>query len=168
MGATFAILGLVGAAVLAGTIFYLKKKTRQRKHQDELDTYFEKLPATGRTNRNITSSQNLGGSNDYGLGPSAADLTSPANNQAYMPRDVHYGATGQYPAQYPDQFANYNGLEYPPERGSVVERPSSFAPGTAYAAAMSQRGQQYNYQGQVEDPNAVPNHPFADPERRLY
>jgi len=167
MGATFAILGLVGAAVLAGTIFYLRKKARQRKHQDELDTYFEKLPTSGRTDRAKTSNQNLGG-NEYGLGPSAVDLTSPASNQAFMPRDVHYGATGQYPTQYQDQFANYNGLEYPPERGSVVERPSSIAPGTAYAAAMSQRGQQYNYQGQAEDPNTVPNHPFADPERRLY
>jgi len=167
MGATFAILGLVGAAIIAGIIFYLRKKAHQRKQQDELDTYFEKLPASGRTDRTTTSNQNLGG-NEYGLGPSAADLTSPTSNQAFMPRDVHYGATGQYPTQYPDQFANYNGLEYPPERGSVVEAPSSFAPGTAYAAAMTQRGQQYNYQGQAEDPNAVPNHPFADPERRLY
>jgi hypothetical protein len=159
---------LLGAAVIAGTIFYLKKKSRQRKHQDDLDTYFEKLPPGGRTLiKNTSSNQNLGG-NEYGLGPSAADLTSPASNQAFMPRDVHYGATGQYPTQYPDHFANYNGLEYPPERGSVVENQSSFAPGTAYAAAMSQRGQQYNYQGQVEDPNTVPNHPFADPERRHY
>jgi len=167
VGVTFTILGLVGVAILAGIIFYMRKKSRQRKHQDELDTYFEKLPASGRTNRSAGSNQNLGG-NEYGLGPSAADLTSPASNQAFMPRDVHYGATGQYPTQYQDQFANYNGLEYPPERGSVIERPSSFAPGTAYAAAMSQRGQQYNYQGQAEDPNTVPNHPFADPERRHY
>jgi len=162
VGSTFAIIGLVGAAVLAATVFYLKKKSRQRKHQDDLDTYFEKLPASGRAIGNPPSTQNLGGGNEYGLGPSAVDLASPASNQAFLPRDVHYGATNQYP-----QYANYNGLEYPPERGSVVERPSSIAPGTAYAAAMSQRGH-YNYPGQVEDPNTVPNHPFADPERRLY
>ena len=166
MGATFALIGLVGAGVIAGTIFYLKKKTRQRKHRDDLDTYFEKLPAGGR-NRDISSNQNLGGGNEYGLGPSAADLTAPASAQAFMPRDVHYGATNQYPSMYPDPYPNYNGLEYPPERGSVIERPASFVPGTAYAAAMSQQGQ-YNYSGQVEDPNTVPNHPFADPEHRHY
>jgi hypothetical protein len=71
------------------------------------------------------------------------------------------------PANIPNQYPNYNGFEYPPERGSVVERPVSYAPGTAYAAAMSQRGQ-YHYEGQVEDPNTVPNHPFADPDNRRY
>jgi len=165
MGATFGLLGLVVAGVLAGIIFHLKKKTRRRRDQDDLDTYFEKLPVGGR-NRNIASNQNIGGSNAYGLGPSAADLTSPASNQAFIPRDVHYGATNQYPSVYPDQYPSYGGLEYPPERGSVIERPASFAPGTAYAAAMSQQGQYYH--GQVEDPNTVPNHPFADPEHRHY
>lgn len=166
MGTTFAIVGLVGAALIAGSIFYLTKKARQRKRQDELDTYFEKLPANRnpRTTRINTSNPNVGGGgNDLGLGPSATDLTAPANNQTYMPRDVHYGATDQYPEQYP----SYGGLEYPPDQGSVVDRPVSYAPGTAYAAAMSQRGQ-YNYEGQTEDPNTVPNHPFADPEHRLY
>ena len=171
MGATFALVGLVGAGLLAGTIFYLKKKTRQRRHQDDLDTYFEKLPvdANGRVTRIVPTNRGVDAStsNEYGLGPSAADLTSPTSAGAFMPRDVHYGATNQYPSMYPDQYPSHGGLEYPPERGSVVERPSSIAPGTAYAAAMSQRGQ-YNYSGQVEDPNTVPNHPFADPESRLY
>jgi hypothetical protein len=166
MGSTFAIVGLVGAALIAGSIFYLKKKARQRKRQDELDTYFEKLPANKKTTwikpSNVGGGGG-GGGNDLGLGPSATDLTAPADNQTYMPRDVHYGTTNQYPDQYP----SYNGLEYPPEQGSVAERPVSYVPGTAYAAAMSQRGQ-YNYEGQPEDPNAVPNHPFADPEHRLY
>jgi hypothetical protein len=157
MGSTFAIVGLVGVAIIIGATFFLIKRARKRKDEEELDTYFEKLPAN-----NNSSNRNPGG-NDYGLGPSATDLTAPANDQAYMSRDVHYGATGQYPSQYP----NYNGFEYPPERGSVVERPVSYAPGTAYAAAMSQRGQ-YNYEGQVEDPNNVPNHPFADPDNRRY
>ena len=158
MGSTFAIVGLVGVAVIIGATFFLIKKARKRRYKEELDTYFEKLPAN-----NNASNQNPGG-NDYGLGPSATDLTSPASDQAYMSRDVHYGATGQYPNQY----ANQSGFEYPPERGSVIERPVSYAPGTAYAAAMSQRGQQYHYEGQVEDPNAVPNHPFADPDNRRY
>lgn len=158
MGSTFAIVGLVGVALIIGIAFFLIKKARKRRDDEELDTYFEKLPA----NNNNASNQNPSG-NDYGLGPSATDLTTPANDQAYMSRDVHYGATGQHPTQY----ANYNGFEYPPDRGSVVERPVSYAPGTAYAAAMSQRGQ-YNYEGQVQDPNAVPNHPFADPDNRRY
>lgn len=138
----------------------MMKKARQRRDEDELDTYFEKLPPK---NSNNSDNPNSGGGNDYGLGPSATDLTSPANAQTYMSRDVHYGATDQYPSQYP----NYDGFEYPPERGSVAERPASFAPGTAYAAAMSQRGP-YNYGGPTEDPNTVPNHPFADPDNRRY
>jgi len=161
MGSTFAIVGLVGAAIIVGAVFFLAKKIRQRQDEDDLDTYFEKLPANhsnNATNRGIG-----GGGNDYGLGPSATDLTAPANSQTYMSRDVHYGST----SQYPNQFANYDGLEYPPERGSVVDRPVSYVPGTAYAAAMSQRGQ-YHYEGQVEDPNSVPNHPFADPHNRRY
>ena len=158
MGSTFAIVGLVGVAIIIGATFFLLKKVRKRRDEEELDNYFEKLPG----NSNNASNRNPSG-NEYGLGPSATDLTAPANDQAYMSRDVHYGATGQYPNQY----ANYNGFEYPPERGSVVERPVSYAPGTAYAAAMSQRGQ-YHYEGQVEDPNAVPSHPFADPENRRY
>lgn len=158
MGSTFAIVGLVGVAIIAGGIFFLVKKARQRRDEDELDNYFEKLPPGS----NNTNNRNLS-SNDYGLGPSATDVTAPAHGQAYMSRDVHYGGT----SQYPNQYANYNGFEYPPERGSVVEPPVSFAPGTAYAAAMSQRGQ-YHYEGQVEDPNAVPNHPFADPDNRHY
>ena len=158
MGSTFAIVGLVGVAIIIGATFFLLKKVRKRRDEEELDNYFEKLPG----NNNNASNRNPSG-NEYGLGPSATDLTAPANDQAYMSRDVHYGATGQYPNQY----ANYNGFEYPPERGSVVERPVSYAPGTAYAAAMSQRGQ-YHYEGQVEDPNAVPSHPFADPENRRY
>ena len=164
MGSTFAIVGLVGVAIIVGAVFFLIKKARKRRDENELDTYFEKFPANSGSNNNdnTATNQNLGG-NDYGLGPSATDLTSPANDQTYMSRDVHYGASGQYP----DQSANYNGFEYPPERGSVVERPVSFAPGTAYAAAMSQRGQ-YHYEGQIEDPNAVPNHPFADPHNRRY
>jgi len=160
MGSTFAIVGLVGVAIIVGAVFFVLKRVRQRREEDELDTYFEK-PAVN--NKNIP---NLGG-NDYGLGPSATDLTAPANDQAYMSRDVHYGATNQYPNQSSDQYPNYNGFEYPPERGSVVERPVSYAPGTAYAAAMSQRGQ-YHYEGQVEDPNTVPNHPFADTHNRRY
>jgi hypothetical protein len=164
MGSTFAIVGLVGVAVVVGAVFFMVKKARKRRNQDELDTYFEKLPAK---NSNSLSNQNLGGSNNYGLGPSAADLTTPANDQAYMSRDIHYGATSQYPDQYPTEYANYNGLEYPPERGSVVEPPALYVPGTAYAAAMAQRGP-YQYEGQVEDPNGVPNHPFADPNTRRY
>jgi len=164
MGTTFAIVGLVGVAIIVAAIFFVLKKVRQRREEDELDTYFEKPPVNNRSNAH---NPNIGGSNDFGLGPSATDLTAPANNQTYMSRDVHYGATNQYPNQHPDQYPNYDGFEYPPERGSVVERPVSFAPGTAYATAMSQRGQ-YRYEGQVEDPNAVPNHPFADPDNRLY
>jgi hypothetical protein len=159
MGSTFAIVGLVGVAIIVGAIFFVIKKARQRRDEDELDTYFEKLPG----NNDNVRSRNLGGGNEYGLGPSATDLTSPANDQAYMSRDVHYGATNQYTNQYP----NYDGFEYPPERGSVAERPVSYAPGTAYAAAMSQGGP-YHYGGQVEDPDAVPNHPFADPHNRRY
>ena len=160
MGTTFAIVGLVGAAIIVGAIFFLVKKVRQRKGEDDFDTYFEKLPPSRTTN---ASHRNIGGSNDFGLGPSATNLTAPANNQSYLSREVHYGSTNQYP----NQFANYDGLEYPPARGSVSDRPASFAPGTAYAAAMSQRGQ-YHYEGQVEDPNSVPNHPFADPDNRRY
>lgn len=157
MGSTFAIVGLVGAAIIGGAVFFLVKKVRQRKGKEDFDTYFEKLPAGRSNNRDIF------GGNDYGLGPSATDLTSPANHQAYMSRDVHYGST----SQYPNQFTNYNGLDYPPDRGSVADVPVSYAPGTAYAAAMSQRGQ-YLYEGQVQDPNSVPNHPFADPDNRRY
>ena len=160
MGSTFAIVGLVGAAVIGGAVFFLIKKVRQRKDEEDFDAYFEKPPVI---HSNNASSRDVGGGNDYGLGPSATDLTAPAHNQTYLPRDVHYGSTGQYP----NQFANYNGLEYPPDRGSVVDRPVSYAPGTAYAAAMSQRGQ-YRYEGQVEDPNTVPNHPFADTDHRCY
>jgi hypothetical protein len=160
MGSTFAIVGLVGAAIIVGAVFFLIKKVRQRKDQEDFDTYFEKLPAN---HSNNAVNRGVGGGNDFGLGPSATDLTSPASNQTYMPRDFHYGST----SQYPNQFANYGGLEYPPNRGSVIERPVSFAQGTAYAAAMSQRGQ-YHYEGHVEDPNAVPNHPFADPDNRRY
>jgi hypothetical protein len=159
MGSTFAIVGLIGVAMIGGAIFFVMKKARQRRAEDELDTYFEKLPP------NNANNPNHGGGNDYGLGPSATDLTAPANDQAYMSRDVHYGATNQYPNEYP--YPNYNGFEYPPERGSVVERPVSYAPGTAYAAAMGQQGP-YHYEGQVENPNAVPNHPFADPHNRHY
>lgn len=160
MGSTFAIVGLVGAALIIGAVFFLVKRVRQRKHEEDFDTYFEKLPA----NRNNNShNRDIGGGNDYGLGPSATDLASPANSHTYMPREVHYGSTGQYP----NQFANYDGLEYPPDRGSVVDHPVSYVPGTAYATAMSQRGQ-YCYEGQVEDPNTIPNHPFADPDTRRY
>lgn len=154
MGSTFAIVGLVGAAIIVGAVFFLVKKVRQRKDEEDFDTYFEKLPA---------SRSNNASGNDYGLGPSATDLTAPANQQSYMSRDVHYGST----SQYPNQFANYDGLEYPPNRGSVVDRPASYVPGTAYAAAMTQRGQ-YHYEGQVQDPNTVPNHPFADQNNRRY
>ena len=160
MGSTFAIVGLIGAAILTGAVFFLIKKLRQRKEEEEFDTYFEKLPAN---HGNKASSRDIGGGNDFGLGPSAADLTVPANSQAFVSRDVHYGSTNQYPSQP----ANYNCFEYPPARGSIVERPASYVQGTAYAAAMSQRGQ-YHYEGQVEDPNAVPNHPFADPDNRRY
>ena len=160
MGSTFAIVGLIGVAVITGAIFFVVKKARQRRDDDELETYFEKLPPK---NSNNFGNPNPGSSNDFGLGPSATDLTAPATSQTYMSRDVHYGGTEQYPNQYP----NYNGFEYPPERVSVSERPVSFAPGTAYAAAMSQRGP-YNYGGHVEDPNTVPNHPFADPDNRHY
>jgi len=159
MGSVFAIVSLIGVAIIIGAVFFLIKKARKRRDEEELDTYFEKTTAD---NGNSAGNRNLGG-NDFGLGPSATDLTSPADDQAYLSRDIHYGAT----EQYPNQYANYNGFEYPPERGSVIERPVSYVPGTAYAAAMSQRGQ-YNYQGQVEDPNAVPNHPFADPGNRRY
>lgn len=161
MGSTFAIVGLVGVAIIIGAVFFVIKKARKRRDQDELDTYFEKLPGN---NDNSASNRNVGGSNHV-PDPSAADFTSPAHDQAYMSRDVHYGTTDQYP----NPFANYNGFEYPPERGSVIERPGSaaYAPGTAYAAAMSQRGL-YHYQGQIEDPNTVPNHPFADPDNRRY
>jgi hypothetical protein len=151
---------LIGAAIIAGVIFYMMKKARQRRDEDELDTYFEKLPAKNSSGAN---NPNTGSGNDFGLGPSATDLTTPANAQTYMSRDVHYGGTDQYPSQYP----NYNGFEYPPDRTSVAERPVSFAPGTAYASAMSQQGP-YNYGVQAEDPNMVPNHPFADPENRRY
>jgi len=164
MGSTFAIVGLIGVAIIAGGIFFVVKKARKRRDDDELDTYFEKLPAN---NGNNGGHRNVEGGNDYGLGPSAAELATPANDQAYVSRDVHYGAANQYPSQYPDQYPDYNGLEYPPERGSVSERPTSYAPGTAYAAAMAQRGP-YHYEGRVEDPNTVPNHPFADPDRRRY
>lgn len=160
MGSTFAIVGIIGAALLVGALFFVTKKLRQRKDEEDFETYFEKLPAN---HGNNASSREIGGGNDYGLGPSAADLTSPANSQTYMSRDVHYGPTGQYP----NQFANHDGLEYPPDRGSVVERPSSYAPGTAYAAAMLHGGQ-YRYEAQVQDPNMVPNHPFADPNVRRY
>jgi hypothetical protein len=162
MGSTFAIVGLVGAAIIVGAIFFVFKKVRQRRDEEEFDTYFEKPPPPNRRNNNA-SNRDIGGGNDYGLGPSATDLTAPANHQTYMSREVHYGST----SQYPNQFANYGGLEYPPDRGSVVDLPVSCAPGTAYAAAMSQRGQ-YHYEGQVEDPNTVPNHPFADPDNRRY
>jgi len=144
MGSTFAIVGLIGVAIIIGAILFVTKRARQRRDEDELDNYFEKLPP---------NNQNTGG-NEYGLGPSATDLTAPASDQAYMSRDVHYGATNQYP--------NYNGFEYPPDRGSFVERPVSYAPGTAYAAAMSHGGP-YHYEGHAEDPGAAPNHPFADP-----
>jgi hypothetical protein len=159
VGSTFAIVGLVGAAVVVGAIFFLVKKVRQRKDAEDFDTYFEKPPVTRSNNANNRDI----GANDFGLGPSATDLTAPANSQTYMSRDVHYGST----SQYPNQFANYDGLEFPPDRGSVVDRPASYARGTAYAVAMSQRGQ-YHYEGQVEDPNTVPNHPFADPNTRRY
>jgi len=163
MGATFTIVGLIVVSIIAGVIFVLKK-ARQRRDEDELDTYFEKLPAN---NSNNASSPNHGGGNDYGLGPSATDLASPTSDQTYMPRDVHYGATNQYPTQYPSQYPNYNGFEYPPERGSIVEPPVSYAPGTAYAAAMSQQDP-YRYERQAVDPNAAPTHPFADPDNRRY
>lgn len=159
MGSTFAIVGLVGAAIIVGAVFFVIKKIRQRKDEEDFETYFEKSPAH---HGNDTASRDFGG-DDYGLGPSATELTAPANSQTYMSRDFHYGVTGQYPSQ----SANYNGLEFPPERGSVIEPSASYVPGTAYAAAMSQRGQ-YRYEGQVEDPNAVPNHPFADPDTRRY
>jgi len=158
MGSTFAIVGLVGVAIIIGAAFFVLKKVRKQRDNEELDNYFEKLPPS-----NSNANNQHSGGNDYGLGPSATDLTAPATDQAYMSRDVHYGATGQYPNQY----ANYNGFEFPPERGSVVEYPASYVPGTAYAAAMSQPGQ-YHYEGQVEDPNMVPNHPFADPDNRRY
>jgi hypothetical protein len=155
MGVVFSIVGLVVVSAIVGAILVLKK-ARQRRDEDELDTYFEKFPANNSNNPN-------NGGNDYGLGPSATDLTAPASAQTYMSRNVHYGTTNQYPDQYP----NYGGIEYPPERGSIVERPDSYAPGTAYAAAMSQQDP-YRYERQVEDPNAVPNHPFADPNNRRY
>lgn len=160
MGSTFAIVGLIGAAIITGAVFFLIKKIRQRKEEEEFDTYFEKLPAN---HGNNASNRDVGGGNDFGLGPSAADLTVPTNSQTFMSRDVHYGSTNQYPSQP----GNYNGFEYPPARGSIVERPASYAQGTAYAVAMSQRGQ-YHYEGQIEDPNTVPNHPFADPDNRRY
>jgi len=161
MGSTFAVVGLIGLAIIVGVIFFLSKRARQRRDEDEQDTYFEKLPAN-----NDPSNQNSGGDSSYGLGPSAADLTTPASNQAYMSRDIHYGATNQYPNQYPSEYANYNGFEYPPERGSVIEPPASYVPGTAYAAAMAQRGP-YQYEVQADDPSALPN-PFADPRGRRY
>ena len=154
MGSTFAIVGLIGVAIITGAAFFVTKRIRQRKDEEDFETYFDKFPVNH-------------GSNDLGLGPSATDLTSPVTatptSQTYMSRDFHYGSTGRHQ----NQSANYDGLEYPPVRGSISERPVSYAPGTAYAAAMSQRGQ-YRYGGQVEDPNAVPNHPFADPDNRRY
>jgi len=162
MGSTFAIVGLIGVAIIVGAAFFVTKKIRQQKDEEDFDTYFEKFPAKHGSNAN---NRDINGSNDFGLGPSASDLTTPAtaNGQTYMSRDVHYGSTNRHP----HQSANYDGLEYPPGRGSIAERPVSYAPGTAYAAAMSQRGQ-YNYGGQIEDPNTVPNHPFADPDIRRY
>lgn len=160
MGSTFAIVGLIAAALISGAVFSLIKKIRQRKQQDEFETYFEKFPASGSNN---TNNRDISGGNEYGLGPSATELTSPAHTQAFMSRDFHFGSSNQFP----NQPANYSGFEYPPDRGSVVERPASYVPGTAYATAMSHQGQ-YRYEGQVQDPNSVPNHPFSDPNIRRY
>jgi len=161
VGSTFGIIGLIGVAIIIGAIFFAMKKARQRKDDDE---YFEKLPAN---NGHGASNSNLDGDNEYELGPSATDLTAPANDRAYMSRDVHYGATDQLPDHLPNPYANYNGLEYPPDRGSVVEPPASYAPGTAYAAAMARQGP-YHYGGQVQGPNTAPNHPFSDANYRRY
>ncbi|KAF9780232.1 hypothetical protein BJ322DRAFT_324851 [Thelephora terrestris] len=46
MGSTFAIVGLVGVAIIVGAVFFLIKKIRQRKDEEDFDTYFEKLPAS--------------------------------------------------------------------------------------------------------------------------
>jgi len=93
-----------------------------------------------------------------------ADLTFPPENPMYPTRDVFRKAP----------LVDYNdprsyGMDYPPDTSSFVNtRPVSAAPGTAYAAAITQQGPyQYNPQpahGHNDTPTATgsnPN-PFVD------
>lgn len=144
MGGTFAAVGLVGAALIGSIIYLFVRRQRRLQDEDEVNAYFEKPSGAGRAGRSST------------------DLTFPLGSNTYHAHDIHYGATN----------VNYNdphsyGMDYPPEASSFVDtRPVSVAPGTAYAAALSQQGPyQYNGQSVHDAPPAMGSnpHPFADP-----
>jgi len=150
VGGTFAAVGLVGAALIGSIIYLFVRRQRRLRDEDEVDAYFEKPSSAGGYRPRA--------------GHSSTDLALPpgANNHT---RDIRYGATN----------LNYNdphsyGMDYPPETSSFGDtRPVSVAPGTAYAAALSQQGPyQYNGQsahGYSDAPAAMGRnpHPFADP-----
>jgi len=149
VGGTFAAVGLVGAALIGTIIYLFVRRQRRRKDEDEVDAYFEKPSGAGGYRSRA--------------GRSSTDLALPPSANTYQTRDIHYGATN----------VNYNdphsyGMDYPPETSSFGDaRPVSVAPGTAYAAALSQQGPyQYNGQsGHSDAPAAMDSnpHPFADP-----
>ena len=152
MAGTFTVVGLAAAALIAGLIFFLVKRHRKLRDEEEVDSYFDKLPALG---------QHHGGT-----GRDSTDLMPHPGSNAYHGRDVQYGSSG---LNYDQR--NY-ALDYPPDMASLNNsRPGSVAPGTAYAAAMAQEGP-YQYTGRSahgHDASPAPRggvttySPFDDP-----
>jgi len=149
MTGTFAVVGLVGVALIGGFIYFLVQRRRRFQDDDEINIYLDK-PSGGHHSRG---------------GHGSLDLAFPSDHNAYPIREVNYGATQ----------VNYNdpgsyGMDYPPDTSSVADaRPASAALGTAYAAAISQQvPYQYNghsVHGHNDAPTATGSsfHPFADP-----
>ena len=147
--AVFVIVGLVGlAGIFMVVTYFMRRRNRRREEEDE--EYFEKYNEPSPIHHR---SQSAGFTNYGGLGQSATDLTTtPAGPGAYPDRSVHYGVTD-----------NGTGIAYDQPQGGV-----EYPPGTAFAAAATQRGQ-YQYQphgapyttGQL--PPSPLSHPFAHP-----
>lgn len=126
---TFTVVGLAAVAAISILAFSLYKRYRRRQDNEEVDEYFDKLPSLGQ--HNLENSR------------ASPELIPPSTfNHSYATRDGYHRSGDPFNAPRPT-----HGLDFPPEMTSFGEsRPPSFAPGTAYAAAMAQEGP-YQYTG---------------------
>ncbi|KAI9001349.1 hypothetical protein BD414DRAFT_452707 [Trametes punicea] len=166
---TFSVVGVFAlGAVIVGVIY---AKRRAARLQDEEDmTYFEKYNASNGDNQDGPADLSFGNEN-----PSEAQIMTHAPPDAYPDRSMHYGLPTMEEYAQPQPM----GLTYGAAQGTGagVEYP----PGTAYARAQAQQGQQYQYDGQMggygadysaqyqeayydlrRSPSSA-THPYADP-----
>ncbi|KAI0677026.1 hypothetical protein C8Q78DRAFT_61236 [Trametes maxima] len=163
---TFSVVGIVAVGAIIVAILYAKRRAARLQDEEDM-TYFEKYP---NPHADGYDAHEASFGNDQ---PGEAEIMTHAAPGAYPDRSTHYGPSGM------EEFSQAQPVDYSYTNTAGVGAGAHYPPGTAYARAQAQQGQQYQYDAYGTDYSTAqyqeayydtsrhspssPSHPYADP-----